>query len=260
MDANEIERLLRRRKIATMPQLKEALGTEVDLTVFRTLRELAYRTSYSHRGKYYTLEEIARFDALGLWSFRSVWFSEHGTLVRTCEVLVGESEAGYFAGELEAVLHVSVKDALRKLAGEGRIAREKVAGRFLHVSTDRSRRRAQLRARQVRLASPGEIVSFGAGTRVLPDELKAAIILFFTLLDEKQRRLYAGLESLKLGHGGDQRIAEVLGLDPGTVARGRRELLSLDVEERRVRRKGGGRPASEKNARGDCGHRGPAGA
>ncbi|MGH7662995.1 MAG: hypothetical protein ACRENI_01660 [Gemmatimonadaceae bacterium] len=246
MDAERIRRLLQRQKIATMPELKDALGTDVDVTVFRKLRELAHRTSYSHRGKYYTLDEIARFDALGLWSFRSVWFSKHGTLVRTCEVLVAESEAGYFTEELEATLHVGVKDALRKLASEDRIAREKVASRFLHTSADRTTRRTQLRARQVRMAHPGELVAFGAGTRVLPDELKAAIVLFFALLDERQRRLYAGLESLKLGHGGDQRIAELLGLDAGTVARGRRELLAQDVEAERVRRKGAGRPRTEK--------------
>ena len=35
-------------------------------------------------------------------------------------------------------------------------------------------------------------------------ELQAAIILFFSVLDEKQRRLYAGLESQKFGHGGDR--------------------------------------------------------
>lgn len=249
MDADQVRDLLLREKIATMPELKAALGTDVDVTVFRKLRELAYHSSYSDRGRYYTLNEVARFDATGLWSFRSVWFSKFGTLIRTCEVLVNEAEAGYFSDELEATLHVGVKDALRKLAGEGRIAREKVTGRFLHVSADTTTRRQQLRARQVRMATPGDLVSFGAGTRVLPDELKAAIVLFFALLDEKQRRLYAGLESMKLGHGGDQRIAELLGLDPGTVARGRRELLSQDVETERVRRKGAGRPSSEKKRR-----------
>jgi hypothetical protein len=249
VDAERIQRLLLRQKIATMPELKRALGTEVDVSVFRKLRELTYRTSYSHRGKYYTLEEIARFDATGLWSFRSVWFSQFGTLLRTCEVLVNEAEAGYFSEELEATLHVAVKDALRKLASEQRIARVKVSGRFLHVSTDSTSTRQQLRARQVRMATPGDLVSFGGGARVLPDELKAAIVLFFALLDEKQRRLYAGLESLKLGHGGDQRIAELLGTGPGTVARGRRELLSQDVETDRVRRKGAGRPSSEKKRR-----------
>ena len=81
---------------------------------------------------------------------------------------------------------------------------------------------------------------------VMPDELKAAIILFFTLLDEKQRRLYAGLEALKIGHGGDRRVAELLGLDVGTVARGREELLSQDVQVERTRRSGAGRKRLEK--------------
>ena len=39
-------------KVATLPQLKAALGTAVDLTVFRKLATLPYRTSYSHRGAY----------------------------------------------------------------------------------------------------------------------------------------------------------------------------------------------------------------
>ena len=116
----------------------------------------------------------------------------------------------------------------------------------MHFAIDVRARRDQLHARQVWDARPSEI-SFGAGVRVLPDELKAAIVLFFSLLNEAQRRLYAGLESMKLGHGGDARIAELLGLDPGTVARGRRELLTQDVERERVRRKGGGRkPLGEK--------------
>lgn len=240
MDAENLRRLLLDRKIATMSELKAALGTDVDVTVFRKLREITYRSSYSHRGKYYTLDEIARFDATGLWSFRSVWFSKHGTLLRTCEALVAESEAGYATNELENVLSVGVKDPLRKLTREGRIFRKKVSGRFMHFSAEKLLRKDQLRARQVWDAHPADL-SFGGGVRVLPDELKVAIILFFSLLDEKQRRLYAGLESLKLGHGGDRKIAGLLGLDPGRVARGRQQLLTRDVDLERVRKKGGGR-------------------
>ncbi len=83
----------------------------------------------------------------------------------------------------------------------------------------------------------------------MPDELRAAIILFFSMLDEKLRRLYAGLEALKTGRGGDARIAELLGLDITTVARGRRELLDQDVEIERVRRSGAGRQSMEKKRR-----------
>ena len=240
-------RLFQQQKIAVLEELKAALGTAVDMTVFRKLRKLAYRTSYSDNGRYYTVDGVAEFDEVGLWSFRSVWFSKHGTLLATAEACVAESEAGYFAGELEAVLHVEVKDALRKLANEGRVAREAVASRYLYCSKDAAVRAGQLRARHIyESEKPMAPLPLGPGVRSLPDELKAAVVLFFSLLDEKQRRLYAGLESLKLGHGGDQKMAELLGLDVGTVARGRRQLVGHDVEVDRVRKSGAGRPALEK--------------
>jgi hypothetical protein len=237
--------LLRQRKIATMDDLKAALGTAAAATVFRKLAELEYRTSYSHRGRYYTLDETARFDELGLWSFRQVWFSRFGTLVSTAEALVVSAEAGYDAAELEAVLNVEAKQALLKLVRAGRLARQQVAGRYVYLSPQAATRRAQLAARSVYDAEASRL-SLGPGLRVLPDELKAAIVLFYSLLDERQRRLYAGLEAMKAGHGGDAQVAELLGIDPGTVARGRRELLAGDIEPGRVRRPGGGRPSAKK--------------
>jgi hypothetical protein len=65
---------------------------------------------------------------------------------------------------------------------------------------------------------------------VSQEELKASILLFYSLLNEQQRRLYAGLESLKLGRGGDRQLSDFLGLAPHTVARGRQQLLAQDVE------------------------------
>ena len=82
--------------------------------------------------------------------------------------------------------------------------------------------------------------------QVSPDELQAAILLFYSLLDEQQRRLFAGLESIKMGHGGDSVLADFLGLDPHTVARGRQQLLDRNVAPGRTRRSGGGRKPVEK--------------
>jgi hypothetical protein len=81
---------------------------------------------------------------------------------------------------------------------------------------------------------------------VPPNELKAAIVLFYSLLDEQQRRLYAGLESLRLGHGGDTQLADFLDIDSHTVSRGRQQLLDQDVEIGRMRRAGAGRKPVEK--------------
>lgn len=230
--AEKLARLLHEQTVATMPQLKAALGTSVTYTVLRKLAPLGYRSSYSHNGTYYTLDSIARYDQLGLWSYRDVHFSRYGTLLNTAEALVHESAAGYQVPELEAVVQVAAKDALRQLVQAERLFRREWQGRYLYCALDRARRQRQWAARQAQQDTG--------------DDLQAAKALFYSLLDEQQRRLYAGLESLALGHGGQQRTAERLGLDVDTVARGERELLSGQVLRGRVRQPGGGRPAVEK--------------
>ena len=46
--------IFERLRAVTMPEMKAALGTQADMTVFRKLASLDYLTSYSHRGQYYT--------------------------------------------------------------------------------------------------------------------------------------------------------------------------------------------------------------
>lgn len=240
-----VVQLLRKRKIATMAELRTALGTPVDMTVFRKLRSIDYLSSYSHGGRFYTLRESADFDARGLWCYRDVRFSKIGSLVDTCEDFVVRADAGCFASELATDLGVEVKDVLRKLVNEGRLVRERVTGAHLYCAPARAQRRQQVERR--RSAVPAE--PFGDVPKPMSDAsnvTRDAIILFLQLLDERQRRLFAGLESLRMGWGGDQRIAEWTGLDVHTVAKGRHELMSQNVDHDRVRRPGAGRPSVEK--------------
>ena len=227
-----------------MAELKQALGTEVALTVLRKLKELDYLSSYSHGGRYYTLRAIARFDSQGLWCYERVWFSRHGTLLATAQRFVDQAAQGYFAQELAAALHVQVHDALRQLVLRGQLARQRVSGLYLYTSTDAATRQRQLLSRRTSQAVP--ILTDADRLQVAPEELQAAIILFYSVLDEQQRRLYAGLESLKLGHGGDHQLADFLGLNPHTIARGRQQLLEQGVQFDRVRKTGGGRKPLEK--------------
>jgi hypothetical protein len=77
--------------------------------------------------------------------------------------------------------------------------------RSSNLSQDKGRQRSQgllRKAWQEKLD-----IGLHPEVELLSDELKAAIILFFSLLDEKQRRLFAGLESAKMGHGGDYKMA-----------------------------------------------------
>ena len=84
-------------------------------TAFRKLKDLGARTSYSHRGSYYTVDALADFDEHGLWSFAGVRFSRAGTLIATAESFVNRAEAGHFVDELDNLLAVGTQNPLRKL-------------------------------------------------------------------------------------------------------------------------------------------------
>lgn len=243
--AQSIMRLLERRQVVTMDELKEALGTGVDMTVFRKLRTLDYLSSYSHGGRYYALKASAEFDARGLWTHRGVHFSRFGSLLATVEAFVDRADRGYLASGLTSELQVQTKEPLLKLVRLGRLSREQISGAYVYCSSQPARRRQQLIMRKG-TAEQGQAFAPKPDRSVESNEAKAALVLFMSLLDEKQRRLFGGLESLRLGWGGDHEVAEATGLDPHTVAKGRKELLDHDVEVGRVRRPGGGRPPTKK--------------
>jgi len=243
--AKTIEKFLKRRQIATLVQLMEELDNPARCTIFRKLEQLEYLSSYSHRGKYYTLRSVTRFSDMGLWDFRSVRFSRFGNLLETAQALVHDSEAGYTATELKDILHVKTKHALTQLYRSGRIQRDPVDSVYVYLSGENHIADRQRKARKIhqKRSSASLIV---ANPNLAVEEAKAIIILFCSMLDERQRRLYAGLESLKLGYGGDTHIASLLGMAPLTVARGRKELISGDLSPDRIRGKGGGRLSQEK--------------
>jgi len=230
--------------IATMKQLKAVLGTAVDMTVYRKLRQLSYLSSYSHHGKYYTLRELLRFNRMGLWKHDDARFSKYGTLINTAHALVGLAEKGYSLSELRQLVGCDVKQTLLGLVRQKRIHRETIAGQYIYFSASAATQRKQHLAR---LKGPVRL-GRAEGPEILAHEVRAAILLFMSLLDEKQRRLYAGLESLRVGRGGDAQIARLLDLDMHTVAKGRHQLQDRDLQIERVRRKGAGRHAIKKNS------------
>jgi len=74
-------------------------------------------------------------------------------------------------------------------------------------------------------------------------EIEAAMKNLYDSLNERDRRRYAGIEALKLGLGGCEYIAQVLGCSRRTVSKGAKEVSGLSGKEvdKRIRRPGGGR-------------------
>jgi hypothetical protein len=240
---SQLVRWFEKMRILVWDRIAQALGKPSRITVFRKLAQLGTRASYSHRGRYHTLDRLAAYDKNGLWSFRGVRFSRHGTLEKTIAYLVEHSREGYFASELEALLQVRVHNALARLSAVQRLDREQLVDQYLYLSPTTGKQQLERRYESIRQAQERRTAS----RPEVPPPVRESIDFLLSVLNEKQRRLYLGLESLRLGHGGDSAIARLAGVNVKTVAEGRRQLLARNVTAERIREAGAGRPALKKN-------------
>jgi len=87
-----------------------------------------------------------------------------------------------------------------------------------------------------------------ASVEEFDEQTKSRMKSFFGTLSEKDRRRYAAMEAVRLGHGGVRCVAEILGCATRTIARGIAELDGLDDDPAagRVRRPGAGRKKSSR--------------
>ena len=73
-------------------------------------------------------------------------------------------------------------------------------------------------------------------------EIEHSMRMFHDSLSEKDRRRYAAIEAVKLGHGGTEYVAALLGCDPKTIRQGKEDLdRRPDELGDRARQKGAGR-------------------
>jgi hypothetical protein len=74
---------------------------------------------------------------------------------------------------------------------------------------------------------------------VYPADIERMMQRLFNSLGESARRRYAAIEAAKLGHGGLEYVARVLGCDPKTIRQGQAELEgNEELDTSRQRKKG----------------------
>jgi hypothetical protein len=113
-------------------------------TVLRRLNEHGYYSSYSHCGRFLTIEEAADFDSQGLWVWKTARFSRYHTLKKTAEHFVHSSPHGMTHEEIAALLGVRVHNTLRELVQSRRLHRQRIGALFVYLSCAVSVRRAQV--------------------------------------------------------------------------------------------------------------------
>lgn len=135
-----------RRPVVTLEQLRSVLQL-APMTIHRALQQHGYFSSFNHNSRYYTLAERPRFDANGLWFYRSIGFSCHRTLTTTLVVLVQDADAGATPEELTLLLRTPVSNLLASLARQQHVARRRLGHRVVYLSCDPHQQEQQWRLR-----------------------------------------------------------------------------------------------------------------
>lgn len=138
----------RKTSVSTLSELKKILKAS-RRTVFRTMKHVGCLSSYSHAGKFYTLSTIPSFDTYGLWFYRDIGFSKHGTLRATIIVLVTKAPTGCTHEELQAILMLKVHDTLHDLVRDRLIGREQINSVYVYVTVDSKAAKIQIAKRGV---------------------------------------------------------------------------------------------------------------
>ncbi len=146
--ARDESSVLRRKKVMRLDELQLHLGCS-RRTVQRRLADWSAIRSYNQNGGCYTLPDIPKFDANGLWRYQGVFFSRHGSLPETFVHLVNQSDAGLTAAEAGELLGLRPSSFLWSLREHPSIERQKHRGRYLYVSSDPDRCRGQRQRREL---------------------------------------------------------------------------------------------------------------
>lgn len=149
-----IMNVLESHDVVEFKEFQLAFGNVSRATVFRHLQQIPYNRSYNCNGRYYTREDQARYDRLGLFCHGNIYFSQDRTLGETLRRLVRESTAGWTQRELQDMLHVRVQVHLHEAVEKEDLWREKLGGFFVYVHMELATRERQLQCRRELIDSP----------------------------------------------------------------------------------------------------------
>lgn len=127
--------VLKKEKVFDFSYLLSLLNCSVRTGRFYLKKWKAY-SSYNQNGRYYTVPGVPRFDGNGLWRYRDIFFSDHGTLKSTVIHLINAASGGLTGNQIGEIVGISPRSFLHHFRDISGIRREKREGVYIYFSDD----------------------------------------------------------------------------------------------------------------------------
>ena len=135
------------KKVFLLKELTDLLKCS-EITIKCYLRKWNAISSYNNNSKYYTLPEIAEFDAKGLWNYNGIGFSKNGNLIQTIVHLISLSSNGLYVKDIADILHHDCTSLISRIFNRKYLMRKRFIGKYIYFSADEDIYERQLKERE----------------------------------------------------------------------------------------------------------------
>ncbi len=128
-----IYKFIQTKKAVTIDELSPHVPHCVK-TIRRDIKELNAITSYTHRGKYITLQNIPIFDENGIWFYKNIGFTKYRSSLDLIVNLINNSEKRITKAELEDIMKIQISKQIQILLKQNRLNRIKLGAKYCYLS------------------------------------------------------------------------------------------------------------------------------
>lgn len=137
MKSNSLKEMFKKSRVLTLNQVSKTRDCSIR-TVQRQFVKLEVLRSYNKNSRYYTLSEIPKFNAHGIWRYRDILFSKYGDLQQTVKHAIVASDDGLSGNEIGGIVNLLPRSFMHHFREMEGVFREKHGGVYIYFSNDSS--------------------------------------------------------------------------------------------------------------------------
>jgi len=135
MELKSLIEMFKKSKVLTLGQVAKTYNCSIR-TVQRQFVKMDLLRCYNKNSRYYTLADIPKFSAYGIWCYGDIYFSKYGDLLQTVRHAVIDSEAGLSGNEIGCIVNLVPRSFMSHFREMDGIFREKHGGVYVYFSND----------------------------------------------------------------------------------------------------------------------------
>ena len=139
---NVVENIIRSKKIQTFEQILKQVNCS-EVTLRRDIRWMKGITSYTHQGRFVTLEDIPEFDHNDIWFYNNIGFTKFKTSLELIVHLINHSKEGLTREQIQKILKIQIFQQIQTLLKRNKLYRSKIGNKYIYLPEELSRNKKQ---------------------------------------------------------------------------------------------------------------------